>query len=64
MKVKILNNKLIDKNKLFDIARKNTKYNKDGHAVIQKDDEWLYQNEWDKLYIKNKKVGKIYETLN
>lgn len=55
MKVKILNNKFIDKNKLFDIARKNTKYSKDGNVVIQKDDEWLYQNELDKLYIKNKK---------
>ena len=33
--------------KAFEIAKKNTKYNSQGQAVITKDDEWRYETEWD-----------------
>lgn len=33
--------------KLFEMARKNTKYNAAGQAVISKDDEWVEETEWD-----------------
>ncbi|MBR1729771.1 MAG: hypothetical protein IJ728_09645 [Selenomonadaceae bacterium] len=32
--------------KLYDIAKKNTKYNSSGHAIISKTDEWLDEPEW------------------
>ena len=35
---------------LFAIAQKNTKYNKDGRAVISKDDSWINETEWDEHY--------------
>ena len=35
---------------LFAIAKKNTKYNKDGRAVISKDDPWINETEWDEHY--------------
>lgn len=40
----------IDLDKGYDIARKNTKYNADGKAVIASDDEWVEESEWDELY--------------
>ena len=36
--------------KLFEMARKSTKYNAAGHAVISKDDEWIKETEWDEIY--------------
>ena len=35
---------------LFSVAEKNTKYNKDGRAVISKDDTWFNEDEWDEHY--------------
>lgn len=39
----------------YELARKNTLYNKDGRAVIPKDDEWLEEAEWDDLFEELKK---------
>lgn len=39
-----------NKESLFAMARANTVYNKDGKAVIEKDDEWRNETEWDNLY--------------
>ena len=37
---------------LFELAKRNTKHNKNGDAVISRDDEWCNPEEdcWDKLY--------------
>ena len=37
--------------KLYAKAKKNTKYNTQGYAVISKDDEWVEETEWDEVYI-------------
>lgn len=42
----------LNKEKIYEIARKNTVYNAEGHAVITKDDEWRNEDEWDILYEK------------
>ena len=34
----------------YDLARQNTKYNKNGKAVISKEDEWVEEGEWDILF--------------
>lgn len=34
----------------YSIATANTKYNKQGHPVISKDDEWAEESEWDDLF--------------
>lgn len=39
----------IDK-KAYQLAKKNTKYNKEGKAVIEKDDEWRDEKEWDDIF--------------
>lgn len=36
--------------KLFQLAEQNTTYDKNGHAVISKDDPWIEETEWDELY--------------
>ena len=36
--------------KLYAKAKKNTKYNAQGYAVISKNDEWIGETEWDELY--------------
>ena len=33
----------------YEVARKNTKYNKKGEAVISSDDEWIEETEWDEI---------------
>ena len=40
----------LNKDKIYEIARKNTVYNAEGHAVITKDDEWRDEPEWDAYY--------------
>lgn len=59
-----------NKEKIYEIARKNTVYNAEGHAVIEKDDEWRNEGEWDDLYaglidaceeVKDIRAGKIKE---
>lgn len=35
------------KKELMEYAKKNTKYDKDGHAVPEKDDEWRDEDIWD-----------------
>lgn len=39
----------------YEIARKNTKYNEAGEAVISSDDEWLEESEWDEIFSSMKK---------
>lgn len=34
----------------YKLAIQNTKYNKDGRAVISADDEWVKETEWDELF--------------
>lgn len=36
--------------KAYELAKKNTKYNEAGRAVISNDDEWCNETEWEKLY--------------
>jgi hypothetical protein len=36
--------------KAYMLAIKNTKYNIDGRAVIEIDDEWRDETEWDDIY--------------
>jgi hypothetical protein len=43
---------LQNKEGLFAAARENTTYNKDGDAVITKDDPWRNETEWDESYKK------------
>ena len=51
------------KKEIFAYARKNTKYNKEGYAVIPKGDEWLDEEEdalWENHYrklIESEKAG-------
>lgn len=35
----------------YNLARQNTKYNKNGEALISKEDEWVGEEEWDTLFI-------------
>jgi len=39
-----------NKTALFELAERNTKYNAEGHAVLEKDDEWRNEPEWDIYY--------------
>lgn len=41
--------------KAYLLAMKNTQYNKDGKAVISKDDEWTGETEWDDIFEQMKK---------
>lgn len=34
----------------YSFATANTKYNKQGHPMISKDDEWVEESEWDDLF--------------
>lgn len=34
----------------YSFAAANTRYNKYGHPVISKDDEWAGESEWDDLF--------------
>lgn len=36
----------------YEVARRNTKYNQKGEAVIPAGDEWLEESEWDEMYEK------------
>ena len=36
--------------KLFELATSQTKYNKEGLAIIEKDDPWAEESEWDEIY--------------
>lgn len=38
--------------KAYDIAEKNTLYDKNGRVMISKDDEWLNEPEWEKCLLK------------
>ena len=37
-----------NKDVLYSLAEKNTKYNENGDAVISRDDSWFNENVWDK----------------
>lgn len=41
--------------KAYQFAMKNTKYNNAGKAVIEKDDEWRDETEWDDMFEQMKK---------
>lgn len=38
------------KEKIYSLAEQNTKYNRNGDAVISRDDPWFYENVWDDDY--------------
>jgi len=46
-----------NREKIYEEARKNTKYNENGEATISRDDEWFYEDCWDEDYnrLKNNK---------
>ena len=39
-----------NKDKLYELAEKNTVRNADGQTVISRDDPWFYEDEWDEYY--------------
>ncbi len=39
----------------YKLAIANTKYDKNGRAVIASDDEWVGETEWDDMYEQMKK---------
>lgn len=41
--------------KAYKLAMKNTKYNKEGKAVISSDDDWVEESEWDDMFEQMKK---------
>ena len=41
--------------KAYQLAMKNTKYNNEGKAVVEKDDEWRDETEWDDMFEQMKK---------
>lgn len=41
--------------KAYQLAMANTKYNAEGKAVIEKDDEWINETEWDDMFVQMKK---------
>lgn len=45
--------------KAYQLAMKNTKYDNDGKAVVEKDDEWRYETEWDDVFEQMKKERSI-----
>ena len=50
-----------NKQTAYDIAENNTVRNKDGRAVISKDDEWMQETEWDEFWkdISEKELEKV-----
>ena len=51
-------NKSYDK-KAYQFAMENTKYNSEGKAVIEEDDEWREETEWDDMFEQMKKERSI-----
>ena len=45
--------------KAYQLAMKNTKYNAEGKAVIELDDEWRDETEWDAMF---EQMSKEWET--
>ena len=41
--------------KAYQLAMANTKYNNDGKAVVEKDDDWRDETEWDDMFKQMKK---------
>lgn len=39
-----------NRNKAYEHASQNTPVNNEGHAVIEKDDEWRNEHEWDDMF--------------
>lgn len=39
-----------NKEKIYSLARKNTQYNRNGDAVISRDDPWFYDDVWEYDY--------------
>lgn len=44
--------------KAYQLAMNNTKYNLEGKAVVEQDDEWRDETEWDALFEQMKKERK------
>lgn len=51
-------NKGYDK-KAYQLAMENTKYNSEGKVVIEEDDEWRDETEWDDMFEQMKKERSI-----
>ena len=45
-----------NKEKIYELARKNTKLNMNNQPTISKDDSWFYEDGWDELYSKLKGI--------
>ncbi len=45
-----------NKEKLYEVSRKNTKLNENDKPTISINDEWFNENEWDDLYNKLKDI--------
>lgn len=41
--------------KAYNLAKKNTVYNKAGKTMIASDDEWVDETEWDNMFMEMKK---------
>ena len=44
--------------KAYKMAANNTTYNSDGKAVIEKNDEWRDETEWDDVYKEIEEIEK------
>lgn len=42
--------KIFSGEKVYELAMKNTTYNKNGKAVISSEDEWVNESEWDDVF--------------
>lgn len=51
-----------NKEKAYNFAKNNAKYNAQNRPIISKDDEWIKETEWDELYNKLKRTdNKCYK---
>lgn len=51
-----------NKEKVYNFAKNNAKYNVQNRPIISKDDEWIKETEWDELYNKLKRTdNKCYK---
>ena len=47
------------KDKSIQLAIKNTKFNSQGKAVVEKDDDWRDETEWDVMFEQIKKETQV-----
>lgn len=46
--------------KAYDIAGKNTLYDKNGRVMVSKDDEWLNEPEWEEMFTQVASESRAY----